>query len=90
MRAWLASGAVLDWIMLGVVLETLALAWFYATRRQGIPPGALLPNLGAGFSLLLAMRLALGGAWWGFMPACLLAALIFHLIDLRRRWPVSR
>jgi hypothetical protein len=36
--------------------------------------------------LLLAMRLALSGAWWGFSAAALLGALVFHVTDLARNW----
>ena len=55
------------------------------TRTQA-PLGRVLPNLVSGGFLLLAVRAALGGAWWGWVSLCLLAALIGHLEDLRRAW----
>jgi hypothetical protein len=36
--------------------------------------------------LLLAMRVAAGGAWWGWVSLALLGALAFHLVDLGRAW----
>jgi Na+-driven multidrug efflux pump len=86
MKALLADGRVLDWIIAGMVCEGVGLVLLYRLRGRGIPPAALLPNLLAGLCLLLAMRLALSGAWWGFVSAALLAALVFHLAELKRDW----
>ena len=77
---------VLDAILAGMAAEAAALTVLHRLRGIGVPPAALLPNLCAGFALLLAMRLALGGAWWGLVCTCLLAALIGHLTDLNTRW----
>ncbi|GAC1340627.1 MAG: hypothetical protein NVSMB18_11060 [Acetobacteraceae bacterium] len=80
MTAWI------DWILAGMVLEAAALALLYRRTGRGIEPISLLPTLLAGAMLLLAMRLALGGAWWGWVSVCLLAGLAGHLGDLRQRW----
>jgi hypothetical protein len=74
------------WIVAGMVLEGLALCLWYRRTGRGISPGALLPNLASGALLLLAMQLALDGAWWVWVSACLLGALVGHLIDLGQRW----
>lgn len=75
-----------DCILAGMAAEAIVLALLYIRRRRGVPPGALLPTLAAGAMLLLAMRLALAGAWWGWVSLSLLAALAGHVADLRQRW----
>jgi hypothetical protein len=39
-----------------------------------------------GICLLLAVRAALAGAAWPWVPMTLAAALVAHLLDLRSRW----
>ena len=86
MTAWIASGRVLDFIIVGMALEGAVFVAVWRTGRRGVPPGALLPNLFSGICILLAMRAALAGAWWGWISLPLLGALLFHVMDLRRRW----
>ena len=86
MKHLLADGQVLNWILAGMVLEACALVALYRLKGTGVRPRALLPNLCSGMCLLLAMRLALGGAWWGVVSLALLGALCLHLWDLRRQW----
>ena len=81
-----ASGRVVDLIVAGMVLEGVGLVAYHRATGRGIAPGRVLPNLVSGGFLLLAVRAALGGAWWGWVSLCLLAALIGHLEDLRRAW----
>ena len=80
MTAWI------DWILAGMAAEAALLALLYRRTGRGIGPAALLPTLLAGAMLLLGMRLALAGAGWGWVSACLLAGLAGHLGDLRQRW----
>ncbi len=86
MKDLLANGHVLDWILAGMVLEACGLAALHRLKGRGVAPGAFLPNLCSGLCLILAMRLALGGAWWGFVSLALLGALCLHVADLRRQW----
>ncbi len=81
-----ASGRIIDWILAGLVLEGFALAALYGRTGRGVAPRVLFANLGSGMCVLLAMRLVLGGAWWGFASAALLFALIFHMVDLTGKW----
>ena len=81
-----ASGTLIDGILLLVVCEIVALALLWRWRRRGIAPADLIPNVLAGGFLLLALRLALGGAGWMVCIACLAAGGIAHLIDITRRW----
>ena len=39
-----------------------------------------------GICLMLAIRAALSGAAWPWVPVALIAALVAHLADLRERW----
>jgi hypothetical protein len=69
----------------GVTLETLS-----ANRRVGPSPLARYRGIGLmllpGIFLLMALRVALAGALWPWVPAALTAALVAHLLDLRQRW----
>ena len=89
MAAWIASGRVLDVILVGMVLEGVVLAALWRRRRQGVAPGILLPNLLSGMCLLLAMRLGLAGAWFGWIGLALLGALACHVADVKRNWASS-
>lgn len=80
MTALLTSPYLIDAIVAlticeGAVLVTLG-------RRQ---PGLIVWMLLPGIFLLLALRAALAGAAWPWVPAALLASLVAHLFDLRRR-----
>lgn len=79
MTELLATGRVLDAILAGMAIETAVLAW------RGVALRLVLPYLGSGMAMLLAWRLAVGGAWWGWISACLALAGLLHLLDLRRR-----
>jgi hypothetical protein len=82
MKALFASGRIVDLILAGMILEAaVLLAW---SLRGGPRPGTFLPMLVSGMFLLLALRAALSGAWWGWVGACLSGALLGHLADLRR------
>ena len=85
-----ASGRVLDLILAAMSLEAAGLVLYRRRTGRGIPPGVVLPNLLSGMCLLLAMRAGLAGAWWGWVSLSLLAALAFHLADLRRAWRLPR
>ncbi len=86
MTALLVHGRVLDFILAGMVCEGVGFSLLWRVARRGVAPSALLWNLGSGMCVLLAMRLALSGAWWGLVSAALLGALGLHVCDLRRRW----
>jgi hypothetical protein len=86
MRALFASGHIIDLILVLVVLEAAALAIWHGRTGRGIALGAMAANLCSGAALLLAVRAALVGAWWGLVALPLLAGLLAHLLDLRSRW----
>ena len=69
---------MVDGILVLVVIEAIVLAI--------LGRATILPNLLAGFMLLIAMRLALGDAALPWVGTSLLAAGLAHLVDLRLRW----
>ena len=86
MQDWVGSGRVLDWLLLFVAAEAAVLVLYYRRTGRGVAPRSVLFNLASGAFLLLAMRLGLGGAWWGWISMCLGVAGLLHAADLRRLW----
>ncbi len=85
--ALFASGRIVE-IALGLAAcEGVALVLYHRHTRRGPAPAAVLANLAAGGCLLLALRVALAGGWWGWVALCLTGALAAHAADLRQRWP---
>ena len=82
----LASGRLVDLILLIVVIEAIVLIVYWRATGKGIAPRNLLPNLIAGALLLLALRLTIAGAGWMAICGCLAAAGLANVVDLRRRW----
>jgi hypothetical protein len=68
------------------VLEVLALAIYHWRTGRGVSLRNLLPAVLAGDFLMLALALILSHAFWGLVALALLASLVSHLMDLRRRW----
>lgn len=82
----IASGRIIEVMGLFVAIEVLLLLVYWQKRGRGVPPRALLLNIGAGGSLMLALRAVLyesGTVWVAFW---LLASLVFHVADLAQRW----
>jgi hypothetical protein len=86
MTDFLASAHIVDLVLAIVGLEIIVIALYWRSTRRGITPAELLPNLFAGALLLLALRLALSGYPWPWYTACLAAAGIANVADLRQRW----
>jgi hypothetical protein len=89
MAALFASGRIVDLVLLFMVIEGGGLIMLRRRVRRGIPPLDLLVSLGAGAALLLALRGALTDVAWPGIAACLVLALVAHLLDLWRRWPAA-
>lgn len=81
-----ATGRIVDLILAVTVLEGIVLIAYYRRTGRGVAPVSLITNLLAGACLMLALRGALMRTEWIVIAACLFAALVAHLIDLRRRW----
>jgi len=85
-EALFTSGVLLDLLLAAVLVQGTALVAYAALTGRGVPPASLAATLASGWFLLLALRTALAGAWWGWTGLALIAALVAHLIDLRLRW----
>jgi hypothetical protein len=81
-----ASGRAADIITALLFVEAIALWVLHKRTGRGLSAAMILSNLAAGLCLVLALRGALVGAWWGWISACLLAGLVAHLVDLYVRW----
>ena len=86
MEELINNGKIVNLMLAFVVLEVSALlAYRYLTGR-GIAAVPLLSNIGAGVSLMLALRAQLTGAGWMAVAGFLLLSLVFHVTDLVVRW----
>lgn len=84
------SGRIVDVMLVFLFVEIVVLSLIRQRRGGGIAPLPLIVNIGAGGSLMVALRFALSGGSWQAVTACLLAALVFHVADIRLRWTAPR
>lgn len=84
MNALFATGRAADLALLVLALEAGVVTW-RGRRGRGPAPAEFAGFWGAGAGLLLALRGALRGAWWGWVALPLAGAGVAHLADLRRR-----
>ncbi len=82
----LDSPALIDFVLIVTAAEAVVLALWHRSTGQGLSAGAAARMLLPGVCLMLALRAALAGIAWPFVPLALTAALIAHLADLRGRW----
>lgn len=80
------SGRIVDVMLAFIILEIVVLSIIRQRRGGGVAALPLIVNIGAGGSLMVALRFALAGHSWLAITACLLAALVFHVADIRLRW----
>ncbi|MDZ7813528.1 MAG: hypothetical protein U5L74_10560 [Ideonella sp.] len=76
---------LLRFVELALLISSLEVLWLVWRAPAGRPRLAVLANLAAGLSLMLALRLALGGAGLWPLLACLSGAGLAHVADLRLR-----
>jgi hypothetical protein len=86
MEALFAGGHVADLILVVLVIEAVVLIAWHRRTGRGLPPRAVLALALPGAALVVALRLALTGAWWGWIALALLAAFAAHLADIAVRW----
>jgi hypothetical protein len=86
MTSLFATGRIVDLILAFTAIEAVLLVAYHRRTGRGVAPAEFLGNLLSGIWLMLALRGALTGAWWGWIALCLAASLVAHLVDLRRRW----
>jgi len=74
---------LLHLVDLVLAVSLIELLWLLARRPTGL--ANLAPNVLAGLSLTLALRLSLVGSNVAWIVLCLAAAGLAHLLDLRAR-----
>jgi len=85
MQSLVASGRIVDLILLFMLLELAVLLVYRRLTGRGLKPLDLGLLLLPGLCLLLALRAGLTGGAWTAVLAWLGAALLAHLADLSRR-----
>ena len=83
--AWFVSPRLIDLILLLTLAEAFALMVWPRTESSASGRRAIGWMLLPGIFLMLALRAALAGEPWPWVPAALTGALISHLFDLRGR-----
>ncbi len=68
------------------LLEGAALLVYHRRSGKGVAPREFVANLLSGLCLMLALRGALAGSWWGWTVLLLLGSGLAHAGDLWRRW----
>ncbi len=86
MKDLIASGRVVDAIVVFMAREALGLIRLGRRGRRGPRPLGVIAALLPGFFLLLALRAALRGGSWRQIAVILVLALATHLVDLSLRW----
>jgi len=86
MTALFLDGRAIDAIVALIAIEGCILVTWRARTGLGPPIAAVIANLLAGASLLLALRAALTGASLEAISACLIIAFAAHVADLAGRW----
>lgn len=86
MRELFVSGRLADLVLILVIVEAALIAGYWRLTGKGIRALDLLPNLFAGFFLVLALRAVLTGQDWTWSCACLALAGLAHVADMARRW----
>jgi hypothetical protein len=81
-----ASGRIVDLALGLAAIEAIGVIWFTRRTGRGPAPWPYLVNLFSGGCLMLGLRAALVGEWWGWVALALIGALAAHLGDLRWRW----
>lgn len=77
---------LLDAVIAATLAEGVALAAYRAATGRGLEYRELVAFLGAGASLLVAMRLAVSEAPFVAFGAAMLAALALHAWFVAQRW----
>ena len=80
------SGRIVEIMLTVMAIEIIVVEILRRRRGAGIGTLPLVINIGAGASLMLALRAALTEAGWLAIAAFLVASLVFHVLDVRIRW----
>ena len=82
----ITTGRIVDVMIVFVIIEIVIVEWSRRVRGRGVATVPLLVNIGAGGSLMLALRAALMDSGWQWVATFLVSSLVFHVLDVRIRW----
>ncbi len=85
-QAFFYSGMIFEMVVVLALIEGVVLTLLYGYNRKGIHPYQLWPSLGAGISLMMAVRAAVVDAHWSVLTFWFICSLICHTIDGLSRW----
>ncbi|MEO0575100.1 MAG: hypothetical protein AAF004_06520 [Pseudomonadota bacterium] len=83
------SGRIVDLMLAVIALEVVVLCAYRVNSGRGLSIPSILLNVGAGGSLMVALKLVLTDASWQWIAVALVASLICHAADLGMRWKNS-
>lgn len=86
LEALVTSGRIVDIALLVLAAEVVAIQLYRRRTGGGIPLVPMLMNLGAGGSIMLALRAALTDSGWTWVAVFLVTSLVFHVADQLLRW----
>jgi hypothetical protein len=82
----LLSRRLIEGVIAFTLLQGVALIVYHRKTGNGVAPREFAANLVSGLCLMLALRGALAGTWWGWTALLLLGSGLVHASDLWRRW----
>lgn len=80
------SGRIVDIMLAVIVVELVLLVGYRIVRQRGPGVASIVLNIGAGGSLMFALRLLYDDAGWQLVAAALVASAVFHAGDVVYRW----
>lgn len=86
LESLVSSGRIVDVMLTVMALEVLAVTIYRRRTGGGIAFVPLILNIGAGGSLMLALRATLTDAGIEMIAFWLVASLVFHVADQAKRW----
>ncbi len=89
LQSLIDSGRIVDLMLVVLAIELVAVQVYRRRTGGGIAFVPMLLNLGAGGSLMLALRAALIGSGPLWIAVFLLSSLVFHVADQAARWETA-
>ncbi len=80
------SGRIVDIMLAVIAVEVVVLVGYRLVKQRGLSIASIVLNVGAGGSLMVALKLLYDGAAWQLIAAALVASAVFHTGDLAYRW----
>ncbi len=80
------SGRIVDIMLAVIAVEVAVLIGYRIVKKRGLSIASIVLNVGAGGSLMVALKLLYDGASWQIIAAALVASAVFHAGDVVYRW----